>query len=118
MIKSEVFCTLDVEGIHCWPDCPIPEVEYLQHPHRHVFKIKACVNVMHDDRFVEFIELKHRIVSYIENKYWSAYYKCCDFKHMSCEMIARELIHQFDLSSCEVSEDGENGSILTVIEED
>jgi len=32
---------------------------------------------------------------------------------MSCEMIARELIEHFNLSRCEVSEDGENGAIVT-----
>ena len=35
---------------------------------------------------------------------------------MSCEMIARVLLDEFNLSRCEVSEDGENGAIVTYVE--
>jgi len=34
---------------------------------------------------------------------------------MSCEMIAEELIKEFDLCRCEVNEDAENGAILYVV---
>ena len=39
--------------------------------------------------------------------------KLCEFGSRSCEMIAEELIVTFNLSRCEVSEDGENGTIVT-----
>lgn len=113
-IKSQVYCTLVVEGIHCWSDCPIDEVKYLRYPHRHLFYIKAHVNVDHDDRFVEFIELKHQIKTYLIDRYYDTTFNCCNFNTMSCEMIARELIEWFDLTCCEVSEDNENGCILTI----
>lgn len=116
MIISEVYCTLKVEGIHNWPGCPFDEVAYLRDPHRHMFHIKAFTRVNHDDRDVEFIVLKHAIRDYLEDAYWDEGSKCCYFGAMSCEMIARELIEEFDLSSCEVSEDGENGAILTAID--
>lgn len=115
-ITTEVYCSLAVEGIHNWTNCDIEEVSYLKFPHRHMFGIKATVNVSHDDRDVEFIVLKHKIRDYLNIQYWDSKHKCLLFGSMSCEMIARELIEQFDLSSCEVNEDGENGAILTVVE--
>lgn len=108
--ETQVYCTVHIEGIHRWKDCPLEEVAYLRDPHRHMFHIKAFVPVLHDDRDVEFIMLKHKITEYLITRYWSDEYKCLFFDSMSCEMIARELIDAFDLTVCEVSEDGENGS--------
>lgn len=120
MIVTEVYCSLRIEGIHHWPKCPHREVEYLRDPHRHMFHIKAWVNVSHDDRDVEFIMLKHQIDEYLVGKYAKTDLPTsrwvCDFGAMSCEMIARELLDRFGLSRCEVSEDGENGAIVSIQE--
>lgn len=113
-ITTEVYCTLQVEGIHHWPGCPFEEVSYLRDPHRHMFHIKAYKNVTHDDRDVEFIMLKHDVDAFLSTEYWDDDKMCLVFGAKSCEMIARELIDRFELSRCEVSEDGENGAILTV----
>lgn len=116
-ITSEVYCTLEVEGIHNWPGCPFDEVAYLRVPHRHMFHIKAYKLVTHSDRDVEFIMLKRQIKEYLVNAYADRDNEnmlMCFFGAMSCEMIAQELIEKFELSRCEVSEDGENGAILTV----
>lgn len=110
---TEVFCTLQVEGTHNWPDCPFDEVDYLRVPHRHVFHIKANQKVMHDDRDVEFIMLKHEIEEYLKNKYYNDKKKLCVFGAKSCEMIASELCNVFKLTRCEVSEDNENGAIVS-----
>ena len=112
--KETVFCSLQIEGLHNWPDCPIEEVAYLRDLHRHIFHIKAFKPVTHSDRDVEFIWLKHQIQHYIDQRYYSGQYKCCFFGAMSCEMLAKQLITAFDLSSCEVNEDGENGAIVTI----
>ncbi len=116
-IITEVYCTLKTEGIHLWSHCPLDEVEYLRNPHRHLFHIKAFKKVSHDNRDVEFIVLKHKLEAYLYFHYFEKSLKLCDFGEMSCEMIAKELISKFDLSSCEVSEDGENGAIVTVEQE-
>jgi len=119
---TEVYCTTQIEATHCWPDCPFDEVAYLRDPHRHVFHIKAYVRVTHDDRDVEFIMLKHQIRNYLIKKYGRAsmpadggelHYYHCEFGAMSCEMLATELIEEFGLSRCEVSEDDENGAIVS-----
>ncbi len=121
---TEVFCTLHLEGTHSWPNCPYDEVDYLRDTHRHIFHIKAHKLVTHSDRDVEFIMLKHRIEAYLLTEYGreitheSGWTICdnkriCEFGAMSCEMIAENLLDTFDLIQCEVSEDGENGSIVT-----
>lgn len=116
MPTVEVFCTLQVEGIHNWPECPFDEVSYLKTPHRHVFHIKAFKPVLHNDRDTEFIILKHKIYQYIIESYGKTGcygLNVCNFGPMSCEMIGDELCKHFNLSRCEVSEDGENGAIVT-----
>lgn len=120
---TEVYCTTQIEGTHNWPGCPFEEVAYLRDPHRHVFHVKAYKKVHHDDRDVEFIMLKHQIRNYLITKYGKflaaiendgIHYQHCEFGAMSCEMLAHELIVEFELSRCEVSEDNENGAIVTV----
>lgn len=120
---TQVYCSLQVEGVHRWPECPFEEVPYLRDLHRHVFHIKAYKEVTHDDRDVEFIMLKHQIQHYLLSNYASEGQDghfmddyVCIFDAMSCEMIARELIEEFGLSSCEVNEDGENGAIVCRVE--
>jgi hypothetical protein len=110
--NAEVFCTFQFEGIHNWPDCPIEEVKYLRDPHRHMFHVKAYKVVSHDDRDTEFIWLKHRMQEFIRANYPNDEAGVAELGAYSCEMIARDLIGEFGLSKCEVSEDGENGSIL------
>ena len=117
MRVTEVYCTLQIEGTHSWPGCPFEEVAYLRNRHRHVFHIKAYTKVNHDDRDVEFIMLKHRIEEYFYDNYYSKVDKLHVFGAMSCEMIACELMNEFGLSRCEVSEDNENGAIVTYVEE-
>lgn len=111
--KQTVYATLQVDGIHSWPECPLIEVDFLQTPHRHVFHIKAVASVDHDDRFIEFIVLKHDILEYLRDKYWDNEKRAHVFGRMSCEQLAIELIERFNLDSCDVSEDNENGSIVT-----
>lgn len=123
--RTEVYCTLRVEGIHNWPDCPFEEVSYLRDLHRHQFHIKAHKVVTHSDRDTEFIMLQHRIEAYLLTEYgqeimhetgWTICdnKRVCMFGAKSCEMIAEELINEFDLCKCEVNEDGENGAIVEV----
>ena len=115
MLSTEVFCTVHVEGIHRWKDCPHDEVNYLRDYHRHVFCIAAYKKVSHDDRDVEFIMLQHRIRDYLASRYYDHTLRSLNFGDVSCEMIAKELIEGFDLSKCEVNEDNENGAIVTVV---
>jgi hypothetical protein len=105
-MQTKVIVTLRVEGVHHWPGCPFDDVAFLKDKHRHIFHIKATKAVTHDDRDVEIIMLKREIEQYLFEAYEG------DFDTNSCEMIAKDLVTVFKLSSCEVLEDGENGAIV------
>lgn len=117
-MRTVVFCTLQFQGVHCWPDCPIEEVAYLRQPHRHMFHVRAVKEVHHDDRDVEFIQLKSQILYWIHSTYPNEFENVPtsvvsrSLGHKSCETIAKEILTQFDLIECEVNEDGENGAIV------
>ena len=107
-----IFVTLQREGIHNYPAAvDLPGVEFLAHPHRHMFHIKAQIQVYHDDRELEFILVKR----WIESQFAQG---ILQLNNQSCEMIANSLIRKIGLEYgferkivVEVSEDGENGAI-------
>lgn len=106
MDKTTIVVQFAVEGIHRWANCPFEDVGFLRYDHRHSFYITAEKEVSHDDRDIEIILFKRVLQAYLHDKYG----KVCQFKEMSCEMIARELFEAFKLVSCEVLEDNENGA--------
>ena len=111
MKRIEVIISLEIEGTHCWPECPFEDVAFLRDAHRHIFTICATKEVTHDDRDVEIILLKRKVESWIQAKYG----KPASFGTMSCEQIGKALLEHFDLSSCEVLEDNENGAKITAL---
>lgn len=108
-IKAAVVVNLKVEGIHCWPDCPFEDVAFLRNPHRHLFTVTATKLVSHDDRDIEIIRLKRAMTVYLNPRDG---HEARDFGAQSCEMIARDLMEQFNLLNVHVLEDGENGAYL------
>jgi len=108
---------LQIECLHCWPDAKdvFPEVGYLSDLHRHIFFIEVEKLVTHSNRDIEFILFKRTVQEYLVKKYFDSSYNCCNFKSLSCEQIALELMAQFDLESCTVKEDNENGAKLKKI---
>ena len=106
-----IFVTFTKEGIHCYPDAP-EGVEFLKHPHRHMFHFRVEIEVFHNDRDIEFILFKREL----EALYDGEGILRLDYK--SCEMMAEELLKYIQdkypkrLIRIEVSEDGENGAIL------
>lgn len=114
MKTTQIITKLQVEGVHNWPDCPIEEVAYLKHPHRHIFHIEARKMVTHADRDIEIIQFGHTIRQYLNDCFQCETQNLLDFGSQSCEMIANDLLQTFALDSCQVLEDGENGAIITV----
>ena len=118
--KSFIWVTFQREGIHRYPEAAIDptlktgdwlDVSFLANPHRHIFHFRVELEVYHDNRDVEFIQMKRIIESWYSNGTLTLDYK-------SCEMLATDL-HQkvSDMwpdrdVQIEVSEDGENGCRL------
>ena len=115
MIKRFIQVTFQKEGVHKYPaaltDPRLKDVEFLGYPHRHMFHFRVRISVTHNNRDIEFILLKREL----ENLYQGT----MNIDYKSCEMLAEELIHYIKLHyldryvEVEVSEDGENGAILT-----
>lgn len=112
-MQTRVVVTFSVEGFHNWPGVvgalpDNPEIHFLQHPHRHLFAFKLTKSVSHNDRDIEIILFKRKVLAYLYEKYGTP----CQFGMRSCEMLGMELVEKFHLSSAEVLEDGENGAIV------
>ncbi len=90
------------EGYHKWENCPFDDVSFLRQTHRHLFHVKVEKEVFHEDREIEIIRLKRELEAYSKTK--------LDYGNWSCEMIAKDLVAKFNLVSCEVLEDNENGA--------
>lgn len=114
MPKSNIIINLQIEGIHCWPECPIEEVSFLRDPHRHIFHIECKKAVSHLDRDVEIIQLKRKILSWLYEMYSKTMAGTHDFGRMSCEEIATKILNEFELNYCKVLEDGENGAEIFI----
>jgi len=110
-----IFVTFQKEGIHSYPDAP-EGVEFLRHPHRHIFHFRVDIEVWNDDREIEFILFKRELeAQYSRETVGLSKYLHLDYK--SCEMLADDLAEYIreeypgrDLK-IEVSEDGENGAV-------
>ena len=106
-----IFVTFQREGIHRWPDAEhMPGMEFLAHPHRHMFHIRVELQVFHDDREVEFILFKRELEQQYEAGILQLDYKSCEM--MSDELAAYIRQHYPGrFMKIEVSEDGENGAV-------
>ena len=106
-MKKQVVIKTRFEALHCWPECPIPEVKFLKNPHRHIFHVTLKWDVSHGDREIEFIAMKAFVGEYLVQL-------PRDLGRKSCEDIAEMLLAEFDAQFCSVFEDGENGAEVSV----
>lgn len=100
------------EGFHSYPDAP-DKVAFLRNNHRHIFKVKATIEVSHNDRDLEFFLVKDVLVNQI-----------CAYIGLrsnlgSCESIAEGILEGLENAygklrgiAVEVSEDGENSATV------
>lgn len=117
MPRTFIWVTFQKEGIHCYPAAATDpklktgdwlDVSFLGTPHRHIFHFRVEMEVFHDDRDVEFIQLKRTLEKWYNDGTLQLDYK-------SCEMISKDLFDKIEAQwpnrdiRIEVSEDGENG---------
>ena len=118
--QRRIWVTFQKEGIHCYPAAATDpalatgdeyDVSFLSAPHRHIFHFRVWIDVVHNDRDIEFIQFKR----WLENLYRQGTVQL-DYK--SCEMMADDLYIQIATKYpdrvvwIEVSEDGENGALI------
>lgn len=116
MNKKYIYVTYQKEGIHNFPGAiTLKGVEFLQYPHRHTFHHKVTVEVGHNDRDIEFILFKREL----EQLYPPD--EPLSLGAQSCEMMAENILNYIRMNypgreiTVEVSEDGENGSIVAYV---
>ena len=102
----KIIITTSFPGYHQWKDAP-EKFAYLRNIHRHVFHVRAEMEVTHDNRDIEFIELKDAVDYFIYEVYYNQIFPD------SCEKIARDIAEQFGFDYVEVLEDNENGGSYT-----
>jgi hypothetical protein len=97
------------EATHCWPSCPDGGFDFLRHEHRHMFHVEVKMLVTHNDRDLEFIQVKEAITRFLNR--WKG-----NLGSMSCEDIAESIIESFSypITSVSVFEDNENGAVIEV----
>lgn len=118
--ERKIWVTFRKEGIHCYPAAATDpalatgndmDVSFLGTPHRHIFHFRVWVDVVHNDRDIEFIQFKRWL-----EKLYATGTLALNFK--SCEMICDDLYTQIAQRYpdravwIEVSEDGENGALI------
>ena len=118
--QRKIWITFQKEGIHCYPAAATDpalktgdeyDVSFLGAPHRHIFHFRVWIDVVHNDRDIEFIQFKR----WLENLYRQGTIQL-DYK--SCEMMADDLYLEIAARYpgrsvwIEVSEDGENGALI------
>lgn len=116
-LQTSIGIRFEVEGFHNYPNASKnhgESVKFLEQTHRHIFKFNCKKRVNHDNRDEEFILLRRKVKQYINRKFpvFESGCECYDFGSMSCEMIAKNILKEFDFDSVEVSEDGENYAVV------
>lgn len=116
--RTTIWVEFTQVGFHHWPDAPTARA-YLRNPHRHLFHVEVSTTVEHDDRDIEFHDLRDESITLLRG---IAVGKGFDFGSQSCETIARRLglrlIDRYRLPfTITVSEDGECGATIEILPE-
>ena len=104
-------------GIHNYPDSDT----YLKHPHHHVFNIKVSIQQRHNDRDIEFHELRTKVDKIIDKLYNKNSLGQYILESRSCEQISEELIQELSIDyidrqiTVSVFEDDMCGSIKSKV---
>lgn len=121
--KTFVYVTFCKEGFHAYPEALTDpnlatggfyDVSHLGHRHMHYFYFKVWVAVSHDNREIEFIQLRR----WLENLYSNG---SLELNNMSCEMMCDALYQQISARypdteiRIDISEDNINGSYVEYV---
>ena len=99
-MKRFIKVSFQKEGVHMFPGADTDpkyatgdwdDVSFLGYPHRHIFHFYVTVGVEHNDRDIEFIQLKRELLRTFDQG-------VIKLDHQSCEMVAESLINCFAVS--------------------
>jgi len=118
-IKRYITVQFQKEGIHCFPGASSEkfstndwdDVSFLKYPHMHYFYFKVTIEVMENDREIEFIQFRR----WLERLYDE---KTLNLNNKSCEMMGEDLLNKIKQKypnryiKIEIYEDNINGGII------
>ncbi len=90
--QRRIWVTFQKEGIHCYPAAATDpalktgdeyDVSFLGTPHRHIFHFRVWIDVVHNDRDIEFIQFKRWLQKLYESGTVQLDYKSCVWKDVS-----------------------------------
>ena len=115
-ISTYVIIRTSFEGLHCWKNIPSGHrSQFLKNPHRHVFNFELYFKVFHDDRDVEFFDMKGKIDEVLHDWFPKEVDELLpNMGSISCEMLANRLLKHFEDQNCNtvrVFEDSENSAV-------
>jgi len=99
------------EDFHNWPDAP-DEVAFLRSRHRHIFYVVVKIQVLDEDRDIEYFMAKREIDKIIGKQIIPME------ERKSCENMSSvildflEVVYPKRFIEVEVNEDNENGSVI------
>lgn len=110
-MKKFIYVTNQYAGFHTYEKAP-DVVKFLSYPHRHVFKFKVILEVKHNDRDLEFFMVQDKLMRFIQKNFNLKDLGSCETQaEMMFEFLTK--IYPGRPYSVEVSEDGENGAIVS-----
>lgn len=110
MVRS-IYVQSQFVAYHRWVAAPESE-GFLQAWHRHIFKVRVDLVVNTDDRDLEFFHVQKSLNKVLRKWEGLALEKSCE---MFCDDILTALQPEYPtLFRVEVSEDGENGAVITL----
>lgn len=109
MIHIDIVVRFTAEGWHCWPNAPEARA-YLRASHRHLLYVEVQMQVLHNQREVEF----HDLLDFAKKAFGHG-----DFGAASCETLATRLLDQICMMYSDrrtvvrVFEDNEVGAVVS-----
>jgi 6-pyruvoyl-tetrahydropterin synthase len=113
-MKTYIYVKAQFAALHQWKQAP-NRVNFLRHPHRHIFYVKAKLETI-EDREQEFFLVQEELKSIVYDmlEYNPSY--AVPTLNRSCEMTAKQIFMEmqkigYNIVEVDVSEDDENGAI-------
>ena len=111
-MKTFIKIKTQFEFIHCWKEAP-KEVEFLRAPHRHDFLVTCQIEVLHNNRELEFFIVLHNLENYINSVLVKSDVttSCEQFAVMIFEFLSKTYGNNRKII-VEVSEDGKSSAVV------
>ena len=112
-ILSMITVTFRKEGMHCYPEAltnpELADVQFLGHPHRHLFWFDVSIQVFENNRDIEYFQFKRWLESIYDNYTLHLNNQSCE---MMCDTLAEVIGEKYPgrVVQIKISEDGENSA--------